>query len=78
MKYLLSYDQTTCSGCLQCQLICSFKYFGFFKLSASCIQINSQETEYSAIFTDDCNRCGYCADYCLFGALTKSQEEVKP
>jgi ferredoxin len=78
MKYLLNYDQTQCSGCLQCQLNCSFKYFRFFHLSASYIQINSHETEYKAIFTDECTRCGSCADYCLFGALTKSREEVQP
>jgi len=78
MKYLLNYDQTRCSGCLQCQLTCSFQYFSFFQLSASYIQINSHENEYKAIFTDDCTRCGYCADYCLFGALTKSREEVQP
>ena len=76
MKYNLNYDQTKCSGCLQCQLTCSFMFFKAFQLPASYVQIDSQKTEYSAYFTDNCTHCGYCADNCLFGALTKSRQEV--
>jgi len=71
MKYLLKYDQSKCSGCLQCQLTCSLMFSRNFQLSLSHIQIDSQKTEYSAVFTDNCTHCGICADNCLFGALIK-------
>ena len=76
MKFSLKYDQSKCSGCLQCQLTCSFIFFKAYRLHASHIQIDTRKTEYSAFFSENCTHCGQCADICLFGALTKSKQEV--
>lgn len=78
MEYTLNYDQSKCSGCLQCQLTCSFTFFSVFRFSAAHVQINSHQTEYSVFFTENCTHCGLCADSCLFGALTKTKIGVAP
>jgi len=76
MKYRLAYKPEKCSGCLQCQLTCSFMFSRVFQLSAAHIQIHIKGAVYRAMFTDQCTQCGLCADNCLFGALTKSKSEV--
>ncbi|MCD6584666.1 MAG: 4Fe-4S binding protein [Desulfobacteraceae bacterium] len=74
MKYIMTYDQKQCSGCRQCQLACSRKFDKQFQPSRSRIRLQTQGDEFYAVFTDDCVKCGICADSCLFGALTKNQE----
>lgn len=76
MKYKFTYDQKQCSGCLRCQLACSRAYIKRFQPFSACIQIDAQGEEYRAVFTEDCVKCGFCADNCLFGALVKFPEEV--
>ncbi len=76
MKYEITYIQENCSGCLRCQLACSRAYARSFQPSAACIKIESRGAEYRIIFTKDCVECGFCADNCLFGALTKTPKEV--
>jgi formate hydrogenlyase subunit 6/NADH:ubiquinone oxidoreductase subunit I len=75
MKYRLAYDQKQCSGCLRCQLACSRTYVKQFQPSLSRIQIDAQGEKYRAVFTEDCVKCGFCADNCLFGALVKFPEK---
>ena len=71
MQYELTYVQENCSGCLCCQLACSRAYARSFQPSAAHIRIDTRGSEYQTSFTDDCVKCGFCADNCLFGALVK-------
>ncbi len=72
MTYELTYIQERCSGCLRCQLACSWTYVKSFQPSAACLQVDTQGTQYRLVFTQDCVKCGICADSCLFGALVKN------
>ncbi len=76
MKYHLFYDQKHCSGCLRCQLACSWTYEKSFQPSASRIKVEARGEEYRVVFTRDCTACGLCVDNCLFGALTKTRQEA--
>jgi len=76
MKYEITYVQENCSGCLRCQLACSRAYAKSFQPSAARIKIEALGAEYRVAFTEDCVECGFCADNCLFGALTKIPKEV--
>jgi Fe-S-cluster-containing dehydrogenase component len=68
-------DLDRCTGCLNCQLICSFTYHAIFNPDLARITIgNGLNDEKSACFTDECNQCNICADYCIYGALTTAEE----
>ncbi len=68
-------DLDRCTGCLNCQLICSFTYNEIFNPDLAHIQIGrGLDDEKSAAFTDDCIQCSICADYCIYGALTRAKE----
>ncbi|MGQ9721419.1 MAG: 4Fe-4S binding protein [Candidatus Jordarchaeum sp.] len=57
-----------CMGCLMCALRCSLRYSGVFNPLKARIRIkglNGNEIR----FTEECNNCGLCADYCIYGAL---------
>ena len=59
-----------CTGCLICQLQCSFQYYKEFNPSKSKIFIIQSEYDTRNIdFADDCKNCGICAEYCAYGAL---------
>ncbi len=65
-------DSTKCTGCYLCQLYCSYKVTKAFNPSRAYIEILrqvNQPTEYTISFKDECNACGLCAKYCLYGAL---------
>ena len=58
-----------CTGCLNCQLICSLAFTKTFSPAQSRIIIdcaNGREIH----FTEDCNQCNLCVKYCVYGALT--------
>ena len=58
-----------CTGCLNCQLICSLTFTKAFNPSQSRIIIdcaNGKEIH----FTEDCTCCNLCVKYCVYGALT--------
>lgn len=61
--------EENCTGCLTCQLICSFTHKKIFNPSASYILIHTADHKKKISFTDDCNKCGLCAKYCLYKAL---------
>lgn len=68
-----------CTGCLICQLRCSWRFGKAFNLAKSAIQIRrlvGQDTEFAISFTPSCDNCGICARFCPYGALawTKRKE----
>lgn len=58
-----------CTGCLICQLRCSFEYTpNIFNPSKA--RIVTYPTDGRKIsFTEECNNCGLCARFCVYGAL---------
>ncbi|GAB4342030.1 MAG: hypothetical protein Kow0099_19210 [Candidatus Abyssubacteria bacterium] len=69
-KILINLDK--CTGCRNCQLICSFTYNDIFNPGLAHIQIERTPSDgKSARFTEDCLQCSICADYCIYGALEK-------
>ena len=76
MKYHIFYIQERCTGCLRCQLACSRTYEKSFLPSAARIRIHTDDMDYAAEFTRECEECGFCADSCLFDALTKIAKEA--
>ncbi len=64
-------DLNRCSGCLNCQLVCSLTYTKAFNPSSAHIVIERTiSEEKNTYFTEECNGCNLCVEYCLYGALT--------
>lgn len=63
-----------CTGCLNCQLYCSFTYTRTFNPAQARIQIKRGKTTQEIIFTHDCNACGICAIYCAYGGISLQAE----
>lgn len=62
-----------CTGCLICQLRCSFRFVKEFNPSRSVIVIDrlgGEGNEYAIAFTPQCDNCGICARFCPYEALT--------
>ncbi len=63
--------ETNCVGCLICAFMCSYTNENEFNPSKAHIII---EKPYSLspkiVFLDSCKKCGVCAQYCLYGALS--------
>ena len=71
-KVLIDLDK--CTGCLNCQLICSFTYNEIFNPALAHIKIiRTADDGKGASFTDDCLQCSICADYCVYGALSRME-----
>ncbi|MHA1299895.1 MAG: hypothetical protein ACTSO9_10705 [Candidatus Helarchaeota archaeon] len=66
--------EENCTGCLICQLICSFIHKKIFNPSESCILIQKTEEGNKISFTSDCNNCGVCVNHCLYKALLTGDE----
>ena len=68
-KLNISTDVGKCTGCMSCQLICSFTYTGAFNPEKSYIVINPPD---EIRFTDECREgCSLCTRHCEFGAITR-------
>lgn len=71
-----------CAGCLSCQLICSLTYQKEFNPARAYIQVEylgRTGNDNLIYFTDDCNECGLCAQYCNYDALiAKDKEKAEP
>ncbi len=71
-KILIDLDK--CTGCLNCQLVCSFTYHDVFNPDLAHIKIErTLDDGKGAHFTDECIQCSICADYCVYGALTRTE-----
>lgn len=65
---LIQAHPENCTGCLRCQLRCSWTYASVFSPLEAYIQIEPGGV-IGISFTEDCNGCGYCVEECPFGAL---------
>ena len=60
-----------CTGCLMCQLSCSFVKTSAFCPADSFITIErlNKSERYDVRFTDECDACGACTKYCYYDAI---------
>jgi len=72
---LMNITSEKCAGCQICRLICSFTHEKVFNPSKSRIIVDFVDDGFEVRFTDDCSKCGTCAEYCLYGALEKAGGE---
>ncbi|UCD85205.1 MAG: 4Fe-4S binding protein [Deltaproteobacteria bacterium] len=70
-KFTIRVNPGSCTGCLLCQLACSEHYTGSFNPSAARVQVDVSGIDCSIRFTEECNGCGVCVDYCFYEALRK-------
>ena len=89
-RFEIEINPENCTGCLRCQLTCSYLYTDSFNPSAARILFAASgsvsdlasdlaselasELDISIAFTDECTKCAICADDCLFGALVKKKQ----
>ena len=71
-------DPTKCVGCTLCQLRCSFKFNKVFQPSQAKIRIEKlgAGVAHNISFADECQSCGLCARYCLYGVLSQQKREA--
>ncbi len=68
-------DESRCTGCLNCQLICSITFEDEFNPASARLFIDRMKGKTLSIrFRDDCTKCGLCARHCLYGALRLREE----
>jgi NAD-dependent dihydropyrimidine dehydrogenase PreA subunit len=69
-KTNIQVNPDVCTICSSCQLRCSLVYTGAFNPLKARIVVEPG----SISFTDDCvANCHLCADYCVYGALTRAE-----
>ena len=63
-------EEEKCTGCLICELWCSYINYKIFNPSKANLKIeNRYDLTPKIIFLDTCKKCGQCAQHCLYGAL---------
>ena len=77
-RFSIATTPENCAGCLSCELACSFAFTQRYNplLSYIQIQLSDDEKPNRITFTDDCNKCAICVQYCQYGALSLKQEGV--
>lgn len=83
-NYLIAIDSQKCTGCVSCQLACSFHHTGEFGREKSCITINRSNAtgEIEVIVSEQCcDMCiGHdqplCIKFCAPGALYISRKKA--
>ena len=68
-KFKIDVHREKCTGCIICQLECSFVKLGVFNPAESRILIYRIDDDPQIEFTDECDNCGICARLCPYGAL---------
>ena len=70
-RFRVIVDPAKCVGCDLCRLRCSFRFAKTFRPSEARISIDWNESlrGYEVALHDDCDHCGLCARYCVYGAL---------
>jgi NAD-dependent dihydropyrimidine dehydrogenase PreA subunit len=70
-RFRVIVDPAQCVGCALCQLRCSFRFTKTFRPSEAKISVdwNESSRSYEVALADDCDHCGLCARYCVYGAL---------
>ena len=74
-KYRIDVTEEKCAGCLRCALACSDTYTKAFNPAAARIKVVMSGPDCRVDFTEECVRCGRCADECFYGALLKTKTE---
>ena len=69
-----------CCVCLMCQLVCSLTKENIFNPSIARIKISKSiktdgGLDVGISFTEECDNCGVCAKYCVYGALSRVRSE---
>lgn len=63
-------NEERCTGCLICELWCSYTNYKTFNPSRANLKIQDRYgLRPKIIFLDTCKKCGQCAQHCLYGAL---------
>lgn len=75
-KFKIEARAEKCTGCLRCQLACSYLYTRTFNPNEARICLDVSGADFSIYFNEDCSECGVCADDCFFDALEKFVEEA--
>jgi|SaaInlStandDraft_4_1057021.scaffolds.fasta_scaffold89225_1 Pyruvate/2-oxoacid:ferredoxin oxidoreductase delta subunit len=74
-KYKIDVTEENCTFCLRCQLGCSDAYFKSFNQNNARIRVKTTGLDCTISFTDECRKCGICAENCFFGVLQKTSME---
>jgi crotonobetainyl-CoA:carnitine CoA-transferase CaiB-like acyl-CoA transferase len=72
-KKVVEIETAKCVGCYLCQMACSFTKHKEFNRDRSYVavrRVGPWEDEWEVQFTDDCDACGYCANFCEYDALS--------
>lgn len=70
----IAIDPGKCTGCLMCALRCSLRYTGCFNPLEARIRVNTLNVN-KIIFTEECTKYGFCAEYCIYGALVLKESD---
>ena len=63
-----------CTGCHLCRLACTHIKTSTFGLSQALIEITrvGLDEKYEVSLKPECNRCGFCVNYCGYGAIERA------
>ena len=73
----ITVHSSQCTGCLICELRCSFRFEQAFNPSKARIKIlraNNGGDGFNILFTDECDNCGLCVRFCPYGALIQESK----
>ncbi len=78
MKWQMKANPMACRVCSICQMVCSVKQDQMINPAKAYIKISSiiktsGELDVGISFTDQCDSCGLCANYCVYGALSREK-----
>ncbi|MFC1976820.1 4Fe-4S binding protein [Chloroflexota bacterium] len=72
----ITVHSSQCTGCLMCELRCSFRFEQAFNPSKARIKVlrASNGEGFDISFTDECDNCGLCARLCPYDALIQESK----